>query len=60
MSPATTAEAVAICGGACKTEASGGITRENVREYARAGVTAISIGALTHSVTAADLSLEFD
>lgn len=60
MSPATVAEAVAICGGACKTEASGGITKDNVREYARAGVTAISIGALTHSVQAADLSLEFD
>ena len=60
MSPAQVAEAVAICGGACKTEASGGITKENVREYARAGVTAISIGALTHSPKAADLGLDFD
>ncbi|NLG34019.1 MAG: carboxylating nicotinate-nucleotide diphosphorylase [Lentisphaerae bacterium] len=60
MPPETVAEAVALCGGACKTEASGGITKENVREYARAGVTAISIGALTHSVQAADLALEFD
>ncbi len=60
MSPAMVGEAVAMCGGACKTEASGGITKDNVREYARAGVTAISIGALTHSVQAADLSLEFD
>ena len=60
MSPATVAEAVAICDGACKTEASGGIAKENVREYARAGVTAISIGALTHSARAADLSLEFE
>ena len=60
MPPATVAEAVGICGGACKTEASGGITRENVREYARAGVTAISIGALTHSAKAADLGLDFD
>ena len=60
MSPAQVAEAVAICGGACKTEASGGITKDNVREYARAGVTAISIGALTHSPRAADLSLEFE
>ena len=59
MTPAMVAEAVGICGGACKTEASGGITKENVREYARAGVTAISIGALTHSTKAADLSLEF-
>jgi nicotinate-nucleotide pyrophosphorylase (carboxylating) len=60
MSPETVAEAVALCGGACKTEASGGITKENVREYARAGVTAISIGALTHSATAADLGLDFE
>ena len=60
MSPVQVAEAVAICGGACKTEASGGITKENVREYARAGVTAISIGALTHSPKAADLGLDFD
>ena len=59
MTPAMVAEAVGICGGTCKTEASGGITKENVREYARAGVTAISIGALTHSSKAADLSLEF-
>ena len=60
MSPATVAEAVALCGGACKIEASGGITKDNVREYARAGVTAISIGALTHSSRAADLGLDFD
>jgi nicotinate-nucleotide pyrophosphorylase (carboxylating) len=60
MSPETVAKAVEICGGACKTEASGGITQDNVREYARAGVTAISIGALTHSAQAADLSLEFE
>ena len=60
MAPETAARAVAMCGGACKTEASGGITKENVREYARAGVTAISIGALTHSAKAADLGLDFD
>jgi nicotinate-nucleotide pyrophosphorylase (carboxylating) len=51
---------VALCGGICKTEASGGITKENVREYARAGATAISIGALTHSAKAADLGLDFE
>ena len=60
MSPAMVAEAVALCNGRCKTEASGGITKDNVREYARAGVTAISIGALTHSVKAADLGLDFE
>ena len=39
-------------------EATGGITLENVRAYAEAGADFISIGALTHSVRAADLSLE--
>jgi nicotinate-nucleotide pyrophosphorylase (carboxylating) len=38
-------------------EASGGITLENVRKYALSGVDYISIGALTHSVTAVDLSM---
>jgi len=38
-------------------EASGGITLENVRSYAEAGVSFISVGALTHSVAAADLSM---
>lgn len=60
MPPETVAEAVALCAGICRTEASGGITKENVREYARAGVTAISIGALTHSVRAGDLGLDFE
>ena len=38
-------------------EASGGITLENVRAYAEAGVNFISVGALTHSVSAVDLSM---
>ena len=38
-------------------EASGGITLENVRSYAEAGVSFISVGALTHSVAAVDLSM---
>ena len=60
MSPATVAEAVRLCDGICKTEVSGGITEKNLRDYARTGVTAISVGALTHSVQAADLALEFE
>lgn len=40
-------------------EASGGITLENLKEYATTGVDAVSIGALTHSVRAVDLSLLF-
>jgi nicotinate-nucleotide pyrophosphorylase (carboxylating) len=39
-------------------EATGGITLENVRAYADAGVDFVSIGALTHSVKAADVALE--
>jgi nicotinate-nucleotide pyrophosphorylase (carboxylating) len=39
-------------------EASGGVTLENVREIAETGVDRISIGALTHSAPAADISLE--
>ena len=38
-------------------ECSGGITLENVRQYAEAGVNFISVGALTHSAPAADISL---
>jgi nicotinate-nucleotide pyrophosphorylase (carboxylating) len=38
-------------------EASGGITLENVRAYAETGVDFISVGALTHSVSAVDLSM---
>ncbi len=41
-----------------ETEASGGITKENIRAYAETGVNFISSGALTHSVTSLDLSLK--
>ena len=41
-----------------EVEATGGITLANVREYAEAGVDFVSIGALTHSVVAADIGLE--
>ena len=41
-------------------EASGGITLENVRKYAAAGVDTISVGSLTHSVKAVDFSLLID
>ncbi|MBI3910605.1 MAG: carboxylating nicotinate-nucleotide diphosphorylase [Armatimonadetes bacterium] len=51
-------EAVALCRGRALTEASGGITEENVRAVAETGVDFISIGALTHSSRALDLSLE--
>src|SRR5262245_42369032 len=41
-------------------EASGGLRLENVRAYAEAGVDAVSVGGLTHSVAAADISLELE
>ena len=49
--------AVATVAGRVPLEASGGITLENVREVAETGVERISIGALTHSVTALDISM---
>lgn len=52
------AEAVGIVDGRALTEASGGITLDNVREVAATGVDRISVGALTHSVTGLDISLE--
>jgi nicotinate-nucleotide pyrophosphorylase (carboxylating) len=39
-------------------EASGNMSLETVRDYAEAGVDLISVGALTHSVSAADISLK--
>ncbi|HTP42320.1 MAG TPA: carboxylating nicotinate-nucleotide diphosphorylase [Nitrospiria bacterium] len=51
-------EAVRLIGGRAKTEVSGGVHLHNVRDIAATGVDAISIGALTHSAPAADLSLE--
>lgn len=51
-------EAVKIINGRFITEASGGITIDNIREYAECGVDYISVGALTHSVKSLDLSLK--
>ena len=50
---------VALCRGKAKTEASGGITLDRAREVAATGVDAISLGCLTHSAPAVDLSLEW-
>ena len=51
-------EAVALAKGRALTEASGGINLETVRDVAETGVDLISVGALTHSVTALDISME--
>jgi nicotinate-nucleotide pyrophosphorylase (carboxylating) len=60
MSPAEVKKAVAIVrerGGKIPVEASGGIVLDNIRKYALAGVDYISVGALTHSASAVDLSM---
>jgi nicotinate-nucleotide pyrophosphorylase (carboxylating) len=50
-------EAVKLAGGRALLEASGGISLDNVREVAETGVDYISIGALTHSAPACDISM---
>ncbi|MCL2754489.1 MAG: carboxylating nicotinate-nucleotide diphosphorylase [Oscillospiraceae bacterium] len=52
-------EAVAITAGRTKLESSGNITLENVRQVAETGVDIISVGALTHSVKALDISMRY-
>lgn len=58
MSPELMKQAVEITDGRALLEASGGITDETLREIAETGVDIISMGALTHSVTAFDISLK--
>jgi len=53
-----TQRAVATWGGRIPLESSGGITPLNVRAYAETGVDYVSMGSLTHSVPALDLSLK--
>jgi nicotinate-nucleotide pyrophosphorylase (carboxylating) len=59
MTTATMREAVGICDGRAKLEASGNVTLDTVLEVARTGVDYISVGALTHSPQVFDVSLEF-
>nr|WP_045837769.1 carboxylating nicotinate-nucleotide diphosphorylase [Hyphomicrobium sp. 99] len=59
MGPAELRKAVAIVGGRCLTEASGGVNLDTVREIAQTGVNMISVGALTHSAPVLDLGLDF-
>jgi nicotinate-nucleotide pyrophosphorylase (carboxylating) len=59
MSVETMREAIAICDGRAKLEASGNVTLANVLEVAGTGIDYISVGALTHSPKVFDVSLEF-
>ena len=58
MTPTQIADAVQWIDGRLETEASGGITEANIREYALAGVDYVSMGALTHQIQSLDLSLK--
>jgi len=58
MTPAQLAEAVKVAGGRVLTEASGGVSLDNVAAIAASGVDLISVGALTHSAPAIDISIE--
>jgi nicotinate-nucleotide pyrophosphorylase (carboxylating) len=60
MSPDELRRIVAHVGGRARLEASGGITFDSLRSYAETGVDWISVGALTHSAPALDLSLTLE
>jgi nicotinate-nucleotide pyrophosphorylase (carboxylating) len=60
MSPADLRRAVERVAGRAELEASGRVTLENVREIAETGVDFVSVGALTHSAPALDVSLELE
>jgi nicotinate-nucleotide pyrophosphorylase (carboxylating) len=60
MNPPAMARCVAMIAGRALTEASGGVTIDNVRAIAESGVDIISSGSLTHSAKALDISLEIE
>lgn len=60
MKPDRVREAVALAAGAARLEVSGGINLDNLDSYLIAGIDYISVGALTHSVPAVDMSLILD
>ena len=58
MTPDDMRRVASITGGRALLEASGGVTLDTVRAVAETGVDLISVGALTHSVRALDISLD--
>jgi nicotinate-nucleotide pyrophosphorylase (carboxylating) len=60
FAPEDVREAIAAVAGRAPVEVSGGIRLENVRAYAEAGPDYIAVGALTHSASAVDVSLEIE
>jgi nicotinate-nucleotide pyrophosphorylase (carboxylating) len=59
MGPKTLRQAVEMVAGRMTTEASGGVTMDNVREIAETGVDIISVGWITHSAPQLDIALDF-
>jgi nicotinate-nucleotide pyrophosphorylase (carboxylating) len=60
MSPKTVADAVALIDRRAQTEVSGGVSPDNISSYLGLGIDSISLGFITHSAPAVDLSLEID
>ena len=60
FSPTDLTKAIDIINGRYETEASGGINKDTLRTYAESGVDYISVGALTHHISALDISLVAD
>jgi nicotinate-nucleotide pyrophosphorylase (carboxylating) len=58
FTPEKMREAVRLIDGRVETEASGGISLDNVRDFALTGVDFISVGALTHQIFSLDMSLK--
>jgi nicotinate-nucleotide pyrophosphorylase (carboxylating) len=58
FSPEELEEAIKLIDGKYETEASGGITLDTIRMYARTGVDFISVGAVIHHAVSLDLSLK--
>ncbi len=59
FTPTQIVEAIKVVDGSVETEISGGITLENIGDYANLGADFISVGALTHHIKSLDLSLKF-
>jgi nicotinate-nucleotide pyrophosphorylase (carboxylating) len=57
MTPETIREAVRLIGGRALVEVSGGVTRANLAALAASGVDIVSVGGLTHSAVAVDISM---
>lgn len=58
FTPEEVREGVQIVDGKMQTEASGGITYDNIYDYATTGVNFVSVGAITHSAVALDISMK--